>query len=373
MTNTQELQTTPFHAYHTARGAKMVDFAGWEMPLHYGSIIEEHQQIRNAGGFFDVSHMGRLRFKGLDACRLLDRICTRQVHGMQDGQIRYSLVCNENGGCRDDVLVYRIRDSEYLMVCNGANRTKILAHIEDHRSDYVCTMKDETESTAMIAVQGPQVMSLLSRVSREVPELKRYRFTTKNLFFATILISRTGYTGEDGVEVILPAKFAQKAIDLMLNQGDAASVVLPTGLGARDSLRLEAGMPLYGHELTEEIDPLSAGLQFAVKLDKGVDDNEAESFIGQEALRTIDQNGSEKHLVGLRLEGRRSPRQHMKVLCNGQEIGEVTSGCLSPTFSYPIAMAYIPSAYEDDAVELDFGKNTIPATIVGLPFYKLSK
>ena len=373
MTNTKELQTTPFHAYHVAHGAKMVDFAGWEMPLHYGSIIEEHAQVRNAGGFFDVSHMGRLRFKGLDACKLLDRICTRQVHGMQDGQIRYSLVCNESGGCRDDVLVYRIQDAEYLMVCNGANRTKILTHIEDQRSDYVCSMKDETESTAMIAVQGPQVMALLARVSQEVPALKRYRFTTKNLLFAKILISRTGYTGEDGVEVILPSKFAQKAIDLMLKQGDAASVVLPTGLGARDSLRLEAGMPLYGHELTEDIDPLSAGLQFAVKLDKGMGDNEAESFIGQEALKDIAQNGSGKRLVGLRLEGKRSPRQHMKVMSKENEIGEVTSGCLSPTFGYPIAMAYIPSSFEGDEVELDFGKNTIPASIVDLPFYKLPK
>ena len=371
MTNTQELQTTPFHAYHLAHGAKMVDFAGWEMPLHYGSIIEEHTQVRTSGGFFDVSHMGRLRFKGLDACRLLDRLCTRQIHGMQDGQIRYSLVCNEHGGCRDDVLIYRVKDSEYLMVCNGANREKILGHIEDNRGEYVCSMKDETDSTAMIAVQGPQVMSLLSIVSQEIPSLKRYRFTTKNLFFAKILVSRTGYTGEDGVEVILPAKFAQKAIDLMLSQGNAASVVLPTGLGARDSLRLEAGMPLYGHELTEEIDPLSAGLHFAVKLDKGVDDNEAEPFIGQEALRTIAENGSEKHLVGLTLDGRRSPRQHMKVLSSGNEIGEVTSGCLSPTFNYPIAMAYVPSNFDGDCVDLDFGKTTIPATIVDLPFYKL--
>lgn len=259
------------------------------------------------------------------------------------------------------------------MVCNGANRDKILAHIEDNRGEYVCSIKDETDSTAMIAVQGPQIMSLLSTVSSEIPSLKRYRFTTKNMFFAKILISRTGYTGEDGVEVILPAKFAQKAIDLMLQQGNAASVVLPTGLGARDSLRLEAGMPLYGHELTEEINPLSAGLHFAVKLDKGVDDNEAEPFIGQEALRTIAERGPEKQLVGLKLDGRRSPRQHMKVLSNGNEIGEVTSGCFSPTFNDPIAMAFVPSDFGCDSVELDFGKTTIPAAIVDLPFYKLPK
>ena len=370
MTDTQNILTTPFHAYHVARGAKMVDFAGWEMPLHYGSIIDEHHQVRNSGGIFDVSHMGRLRFTGRDVCRLLDRLCTRQILGMQDGQIRYSLVCNENGGCRDDVLIYRINESEYLMVCNGANRLKILGHIEDNRSEYVCKMKDETQSTAMIAVQGPMVMELLSNFSNEIPNLKRYRFTTKNLIIAKVMISRTGYTGEDGVEVILPAAFADKAINLLIKKVGDASELLPAGLGARDSLRLEAGMPLYGNELNEDVNPLSAGLQFAVKLEKGIGDNEAEQFIGQDALRQIADQGVSNKLVGLRLEGKRSPRQHMKLLAGEKEIGEVTSGCLSPTFGYPIAMGYVPSDYDADSVNIDFGRNQFPATIVALPFYK---
>lgn len=373
MTNTQTLATTPFHSYHVENGAKMVDFAGWDMPLMYRSIMEEHKQVRTSGGLFDVSHMGRLKFTGKDACKILDRLCTRQIHGMQDGQIRYSIICNAHGGCRDDVLVYKNKDNDYLMVCNGANRAKILNHIEEHRGEFSFKLKDETEATAMIALQGPKVMELLGTVSKEVPELKRYRFLMKNLLIEKIMISRTGYTGEDGVEVILPAKFAAKGIEMLLkNMGEDANmaIIKPTGLAARDSLRLEAGMPLYGHELTEEIDPLSAGLAFAVKLDKGVGENEAEPFIGQNALLSIAENGSGKKLVGLTLEGKRSPRQHMHVLSEGSVIGEVTSGCLSPTFGYAIAMAYIPDDFDGETVELDFGKKNLAATIVPLPFYK---
>ena len=370
MTNTQELLRTPFHAYHLDQGAKMVDFAGWDMPLHYGSIIDEHNQVRSSGGLFDVSHMGRLRFKGKDACRLLDQICTRQIQGMEDGQIRYSLICNESGGCLDDVLVYKEGDANYSMVCNGANREKIWTHIMATKEGYVCKAKDETDSTAMIAVQGPKVMELLSSVSREIPALKRYRFISKNLLIAKIMISRTGYTGEDGVEIILPKGFAQKAIDMMFNHSEAKELIKPTGLGARDSLRLEAGMPLYGHELDENTDPLSAGLKFAVKLDKGIGENNAERFIGQDALIEIAEHGSGKKLIGLKLHGKRSPRQGMLVYANEKEIGVVTSGCFSPTFGYPIAMAYVNSAFDGDTLSLDFGKQQHEASVVPLPFYK---
>ncbi len=370
MTNAQTLQTTPFHAYHLSEGAKMVDFAGWEMPLHYGSIIDEHHQVRKSGGLFDVSHMGRIRFTGKDACRLLDRLCTRQILGMADGQARYSLVCNEQGGCHDDVLVNRVSATEYLMVCNGANREKINNHIQTNKRDCVCKINDETESTAMLALQGPKVMDIISGVSSEVPNLKRYRFTTKNLLIASVMISRTGYTGEDGVEIILPKSFANKAVEMMLANLPHKTMITPAGLGARDSLRLEAGMPLYGHELTEAIDPIAAGLHFAVKLDKGIGNNEAEPFIGQEALQQIAKNGPKQKLVGLTLDGRRSPRQGMNVLNREQVIGEVTSGCFSPTFEKPIAMAYIKSNFEDDEVMIDFGRTQLPASVTKLPFYK---
>lgn len=368
MTNTQSLLVTPFHSFHLDQGAKMVDFAGWDMPLHYGSIINEHKHVRKSGGLFDVSHMGRLRFTGRDPCTFLDQLCTRQILGMQDGQVRYSIVCNEDGGCRDDVLIYKISNSEYLMVCNGSNREKLLSHIENNRGDYVFRMKDETLATAMIAVQGPKVIDMLSNFSSEISTLKRYRFTTINLLIAKIVISRTGYTGEDGVEIILPSSFAQRAIDQMMKNMEDESVILPVGLGARDSLRLEAGMPLYGHELNEEIDPLSAGLSFAVKLDKGIGDNDAEPFIGQETLRQISESGLKRKRVGLKFDGRRIPRQHMPVLSEGATVGEITSGCLSHTFGYPIAMAYIPSEFEGETVDVDFGNNQMPAIIVPLPF-----
>ena len=259
------LSRTPFHEFHVDNGARMVEFAGWEMPMLYRSIIEEHCQVRTSGGFFDVSHMGRLRFTGPDACRFLDRVCTRQIHGMADDQCRYSIVCNEHGGCRDDVLVYRFGPDEYLRVCNAANRTKLLEHFDAVRGDLDAEWRDETARTAMIAVQGPKVMDLIGDVAPDVASLKRFRFVRKSIMGADVLISRTGYTGEDGVEVIMPATMAVQSVSLLMSTiGGADSPVKPAGLGARDTLRMESAMALYGHEITEQIDPLSAGLTFAV-------------------------------------------------------------------------------------------------------------
>ena len=367
------LSRTPFHEFHVDNGARMVEFAGWEMPMLYRSIIEEHCQVRTSGGFFDVSHMGRLRFTGPDACRFLDRVCTRQIHGMADDQCRYSIVCNEHGGCRDDVLVYRFGPDEYLMVCNAANRTKLLEHFDAVRGDLDAEWRDETARTAMIAVQGPKVMDLIGDVAPDVASLKRFRFVRKSIMGADVLISRTGYTGEDGVEVIMPATMAVQSVSLLMSTiGGADSPVKPAGLGARDTLRMESAMALYGHEITEQIDPLSAGLTFAVKLDKGDDDLDAGAFIGQEALKKIAETGPDRSLAGLVLEGRRTPRQGMIVNADGAEIGVVTSGCLSPTLGRPIAMAYLDAARAEPggAVEVVLGGNEVTAEIVSLPFYK---
>ena len=367
------LSRTPFHEFHVDNGARMVEFAGWEMPMLYRSIIEEHCQVRTSGGFFDVSHMGRLRFTGPDACRFLDRVCTRQIHGMADDQCRYSIVCNEHGGCRDDVLVYRFGPDEYLMVCNAANRTKLLEHFDAVRGDLDAEWRDETARTAMIAVQGPKVMDLIGDVAPDVASLKRFRFVRKSIMGADVLISRTGYTGEDGVEVIMPATMAVQSVSLLMSTiGGADSPVKPAGLGARDTLRMESAMALYGHEITEQIDPLSAGLTFAVKLDKGDDDLDAGAFIGQEALKKIAETGPDRSLAGLVLEGRRTPRQGMIVNADGAEIGVVTSGCLSPTLGRPIAMAYLDAARAEPggAVEVLLGGNEVTAEIVSLPFHK---
>jgi aminomethyltransferase len=371
-----DLKKTPFHALHLDHKARMVDFAGWEMPIAYGSIIDEHRWCRSSAGFFDVSHMGRLRFTGRHARKFLDRVCTRQILGMQPGMVRYSLVCNAAGGCRDDVLVYCVDEDEYLMVCNASNREKLLGHFAESKGDLAFKLADETESTAMVAIQGPKAMELVARMSSTIPTMKRYRFMVKNLVVIKLLVSRTGYTGEDGVEVILPSSMAKLALGMVLkDMGGETSVVRPVGLGARDTLRMEAGMPLYGHEISEELDPVSAGLDFAIRFDKGMtggpDDERTGTFIGQEALRRIREEGSARRLVGLLVEGRRSPRQGMQVLSGGAVVGEVTSGCLSPSLDRAIAMAYVPTALaaEGTALEVDLaGKGTTPATVSKMPF-----
>ncbi len=368
----EPLRTTPFLELHKQHHAKLVPFAGWEMPLLYTSIIEEHHQVRNSGGFFDVSHMGRLKFTGRHARRFLDRVCSRQIFGMENGQCRYSLVLNEQGGCRDDVIVYRFDDDEYLMVCNASNRAKLLEHFAAVRGEDVFKLEDQTESTAMVAIQGPKVMDIIAKLSREVPTLRKYRFVEKNLLVLKMIVSRTGYTGEDGVEIILGARMARPAMSMLLKDvGAADAVVKPIGLGARDSLRLEAGMPLYGHELSEEIDPLSAGLDFAVKLDKGADDERVGTFIGQAALKRISQEGPKQRLVGVALEGRRSARQGMAVLSpEGTPVGVVTSGCLSPTLDKPIAMAYVDPSRVAPGTRLgvDLKGTTVAAEVVKMPF-----
>lgn len=289
---------------------------------------------------------------------------------------RYSLVCNERGGCRDDVLVYCYDEDEYLMVCNAANRAKLLEHFAQVKGDLVFRMSDETESTAMAAFQGPRVMEVVAGMSREIPTLKRYRFAVKNLLVVKMTVSRTGYTGEDGVEVILGATMAKVALSMLLkDKGDQAGLVKPIGLGARDTLRMEAGMPLYGHEIDEETDPLSAGLGFAVKLEKGLDDERIGGFIGQDALRRIAAEGPKRTLVGLRLEGRRSPRQGMRVLRGDADIGAVTSGCLSPTLDYPIAMAFVPPDASELGTQLvvDFGGAKVAGQVVKLPFHSATR
>jgi aminomethyltransferase len=367
------LRRTPFHQYHVQQGARMVEFVGWEMPMLYRSIIEEHRQVRTSGGMFDVSHMGRLTFRGRDARRFLDHVCTRQIFGMADGQCRYSIICNDQGGCRDDALVYRVDEQRYLMVCNAANRAKLMEHFEARRGDREFDLRDETIETAMLAVQGPRVMELIGRFAPEVAAMKRYWFTVKNVLGADVVISRTGYTGEDGVEVILPALLAVPAVEMVVSEAGAdEQAVQPAGLGARDTLRLEAAMSLYGHEITEEIDPLSAGLNFAVKLDKGDDDERIGHFIGQEALKEIARQGPRRRLAGLVLEGRRTARQGMKVRAGDAEIGFVTSACLSPTLDKSIAMAYLETGHAEPggSVAVDFKGAGVKAEIVPLPFYK---
>lgn len=371
---------TPLHKLHTEHGGKMVEYAGWEMPISYGSVQQEHVQVRTSGGMFDVSHMGRLKITGRHARRLLGRVCSRRIGDMQQGQCRYGLVLNEQGGVKDDVLVYRMDDTEFLVVVNAANREKIVEHLNQviAAEDLVVKMDDQTAKTAMVAIQGPKVMDLVGRVSSEVPTLKRYRFTIKNLLIAKLLVSRTGYTGEDGVEIILPASIVDMALKLLLKDVDLdaqQSDMKLIGLGARDTLRLEAGMPLYGHELGEDINALSCGVDFAIKMDKDQGDM-PEPFIGQEALKkTIAQGGPARTLAAFVVEGKRTPRQGMAVKAGGKEIGVVTSGCTSPTLGVPIAMGIIDKDANEpgNKVTIDTGRAELEAEVRANPLYKKPK
>lgn len=374
---------TPLNNFHLEHGGKMVDFAGWSMPLYYtkngaGSLTDEHQQVRTSGGLFDVSHMGRLKISGRHARKFLERVCTRRISDMKAGQCRYALVLNEHGGIKDDVIVYRQDEDEFLMVVNASNRAKILDHFGSvvAAESLSLSIKDQTADTAMVAIQGPKVMSFISSFSKEIPTLKRYTFTTKNLLVMKLVVSRTGYTGEDGVEVILNASMVGMALKLMLRDVDMTkpdALIKPAGLGARDTLRTEAGMPLYGHELTEETIALSTGLDFAIALDKHTAER-GEKFIGQDALlRTRDAGGAPRKLAGLVVDSKRSPRQGMAVLHNGKPVGVVTSGCPSPTLGHPIAMALLDTAAQElgTALSIDTGKgDQLPAKVVKLPFYK---
>jgi len=371
------LKRTPFYNYHTDHGAKFVEFAGYEMPIHYGSIIDEHNQCRNSGAVFDVSHMGRLRITGRHARKFLETLLTRKVSDMVQGQARYSLICNEQGGVIDDILVYKFPD-DWMMVVNASNREKVLTHMDAvaKQFDYTVKINDTTQSTAMLAVQGPNVMEKIGSFSKTVPTMKNYHFTEKNLMILKMIISRTGYTGEDGVEVILGAKMANMAIKLLLKD-KGEGIVKPAGLGARDTLRIEAGMPLYGHELDEETDPLSAGLKFAVSLNKDKTEQgpAIPRFVGQDALEKIAADGPPKQLVGMKIDGKRTPRQGCQVQLDGKVIGTVTSGCMSPTLGIPIAMAYVTpgSAKEGDTVTVNVGRGEIQANLCKLPFYKRPK
>src|SRR5688572_14732036 len=292
---------TPFYDFHVQAGAKLVDFAGWEMPILYRSITDEHEQTRKSGSIFDVSHMGRLHFSGVDAPRFLDRALTRNVADQKVGQSRYSLVTSERGGVMDDVIVSRDLKN-WIVVCNASNREKLVKHFTEMRRawGYDFDMSDQTESTAMVAIQGPKVIERVGGVLPvDVKSMKRYHFESGSYMgMLKFTIFRSGYTGEDGVEVVIPAKVAGMAMKLIAGKTDKeGATIKPAGLGARDTLRLEAGMPLYGHELSESIDPISAGLAWAVDFNK--------DFIGAEALRTIVGEGVKRRLVGLELEGNR--------------------------------------------------------------------
>lgn len=367
------LRQTPLHAWHQSHGGRLVDFAGWSMPVQYTSILDEHHATRKAAGLFDVSHMARIRFDGADRDRFLDKLLTRRVEGLAPGKVRYSLVTNEAGGILDDVLVYSLEDDDgtpfHWLVVNAGNREKILAWLNKHLADAPdVKMKDLTLETAMIAVQGPLALSVLkSVVEADLDQLAYYTATIANVLGHRALISRTGYTGEDGCEIVVAADKAVEVWQAILDRG-AERGFRACGLGARDTLRLEAAMPLYGHELSEEINPLEAELEFAVNL-------KDREFIGSAALAAAKAQGVSRKRVGLVVEGKRPPREGYALYHNGAEVGRVTSGALSPTLQKGIAMAYLPTALATPGTELeiDLRGTRDKAVVVKMPFYQRAK
>ncbi len=370
---TSTLARTPLRDRHAAHGARLVDFAGWEMPVQYTSIVDEHKATRSAATLFDVSHMGRLRFDGRGAEAFLDSLLTRKVIGLAPGKVRYSLMCQGSGGILDDVLIYHLVDEQarpfYWLVVNASNREKIVAWIEEHKpTDHGTTYVDHTVDTAMIAVQGPLALAIArDALGYDAARLGYYTAAVTKIAGETAIVSRTGYTGEDGCEIVVPAAIAaavwQKLYDVGQPRGLTAA-----GLGARDTLRLEAAMPLYGHELSENVDPITAGLGFAVNL-KGRD------FIGRAALDIIAQQKDLPVRVGLELTSRRVPREHYAIVRPGeatQPLGEVTSGTFSPTLDRPIAMGYVPREFSvpGTMLAIDIRGTQAPAKVVKLPFYK---
>lgn len=366
-----QLSSTPLHAWHQAHGARMAEFANYLMPIQYTGIVAEHHATRTAAGVFDISHMGRLRFDGPRADQMLDHVLTRRVLDIQTGQVRYSLVCNEDGGILDDVLVSCLESPSgknyFLLVVNASNRAKIVQWLRPHLADFPdVEFHDVTDATAMIAVQGPKALEICKPLlPASALSLGYYRAKVTEQMSKPCIVSRTGYTGEDGFELIVKSEDAPRVWENIMMAGRELGVQ-PVGLGARDTLRLEAGMPLYGHELDEAIDPYQAGLGFACNL-------KDRTFIGREALEQKSKLVTLPKRVGLVLDGRRAARQGANVLdADSRVIGQVTSGSFSPTLDKPIAMAYLDPAIAvvGAALDIDIRGTRVSATIVPLPFYK---
>ena len=343
--------------WHAAHGGKLVPFGGWSMPVQYAGIVAEHAAVRTAVGLFDIGHMARLTVTGKDALPFLEQVFSNSVGTMAEGQVRYGLVLNDQGGIRDDVLVYKWSRG-YGVVVNAGNRMKILEHFRQHSAGRAVQLDDLTADTAMIAVQGPKAVAAVAGLFGTDPAALKYYFAVETVYRGCgATVSRTGYTGEDGFEVTVPNELAVPLWEELLARGAVAC-----GLGARDTLRLEAAMPLYGHELNENVDPASAKLLWAVKLDKG-------EFVGRDAVRAATGNPVR---VGIELDGKRAAREGCPVLAGGARAGVVTSGSYAPFLQKSIAMGYVHPAHAALGTPLvvDIRGTPAAARVVPLPFYK---
>lgn len=354
---------TPLYDCHVAAGGKIVPFAGYLLPVQYTGVIKEHMAVRTACGLFDVSHMGEFLIKGADALNNVQNLFCNDFENMYDGQVRYSPMCNERGGIVDDVLIYKVNGEEYLLVVNAANRHKDAEWVKAHLFGSA-SFEDISDSVAQLALQGPKSKEIAAKIVPEAGIPKKYYSFVKDVDVQGIkcIVSRTGYTGEFGYEFYCAAADGPKLWDILLEAGKEFGLI-SCGLGARDTLRLEAAMPLYGHELTDDITPLEAGLDFFVKLSK-------DRFIGMDAILA---KGDPKVIrVGLKITGRGIAREHCDVYSGEEKIGVVTSGTHCPYLNAPVAMAMVPVSYAEPGtkVQVDVRGRRIDAEVVSLPFYK---
>ena len=358
------LKNTPLLELHKELGAKMVPFAGWYMPIQYAGVMEEHRCVRESVGMFDVSHMGEIDVKGPGARDYLQNLTTNDVDKMTDGSVLYSLMCYENGGVVDDLLIYRWSPEHYFLCVNASNIEKDFQWASEQMKSFDVKVTDISSQTAQLAIQGKNAEALLQPAS-DVPldDLQYYHFKKGHIYGTECIISRTGYTGEDGFELYLEAEKAEALARKILEDGKSFGLQ-PIGLGARDTLRLEMGYALYGNEISANASPLSAGLGWVIKLDK------EGGFIGRDALCADKAKGFERRLVGVKLETRGVPRSHYRVLKDGVEVGEVASGAFSPSLNAGIALCYVSTtlARVDELLDIEIRSNTFPAKVVKLPF-----
>ena len=363
-TITTNLKATPLLGLHKELGAKLVPFAGWNMPIQFAGVLSEHTCVRERVGLFDVSHMGEIEVKGKDAKNFLQFLLSNNVEKMFDGSILYSLMCYETGGVVDDLLAYRFSENHYFLCVNASNSDKDYDWIARHASSFSVNIKNTSSETSQLALQGPDAKNVLqSLCGISLDDLSYYNFRKGMVNNVESLISRTGYTGEDGFELYLSPEKVSEVFRSLMEQGRSYGIQ-PIGLGARDTLRIEMGYPLYGNEIDNNPTPLDAGLGWVIKFDKG-------EFLGRGSLLKQKEQGSPRRkLVGLKLLARGVPRAHYQVFKNGESVGEVTSGTFSPTLNTGVGLCYVSSEYSDIGNHLDVKiRDQLVATeVIQLPF-----
>ncbi len=362
---TETLKRTPLHANHIAAGARMVEFGGWDMPVQYTGIIDEHQAVRNAAGLFDISHMGEVEVRGPDALAYLQHLVTFDVAAIPVGQSNYALLCRPDAGIVDDIFIYHLPDY-YLVVVNASNIDKDVAWMFDHVAGFDVQLTNASHRYAMLALQGPAAEQLLTGIAEgDIAALPFHGVTQTRILGIPALVARTGYTGEDGFELFVAPDVSAALWEGLLAAGREAGLK-PCGLGARDSLRFEACLALYGHEIADDVNPYEARLGWVVKLAKG-------DFVGHAALMQIKAQGTERKLVGFEMVGRGIARGEYSIRSvDGEIIGRVTTGMPAPSLGRNLGMGYVPTAFAADGSEFDIIVRDKPvrAKVVKMPFYK---